>query len=403
MTSRHRSVVRGWHAWRRSSTGIVLAAVFVGAPRATSLASEDHSRAPEKPAPAAQETSGATPTIEAENAIGEMAYSPDGSTLAVADFRRVTIRDAATGAVRAAFKDIDRHSLAFTPDGRRLIVGGWLNVANVWDVETGQKVATLPDTYWPLCLGVSADGRVMTMARSTGKDVAAVGVVRWDTVDWHELSRFTLPVSRVVRNRSVALSADGATVAVATNDDPTAVTLWDVATAGLNWVLRAPAEPPASRVAALTFRGDGRRIAVAGEDATIRVWNLETEQPAILLRGPSPWARPQRLRFTPDGRFLISSGSGMMKDTIALPPLPYRLDLALSFRLAPLVRRDEFIVWDVGRGRIASRHIEEVSRTRRNGTLHWVPTSAFALSPDGRTLATARPDGTVRLSRLPAE
>src|SRR5438105_3028922 len=68
-------------------------------------------------------------------------------------------------------------------------------------------------------------------------------------------------------------------------------------------VRRLPA--PVAAVAALAFRPDGRRLATAGHDHLIRVWNADGS-PAHILTGHT--AKVQAVAYAPDGHTLASAG-----------------------------------------------------------------------------------------------
>lgn len=108
--------------------------------------------------------------------VTALAFSPDGSQLAVASFDSPDIRiwDLETREVRRlkgheAFVS----ALAFTPDGKRLLSGSGDRTIGIWDVATGRRLTTLlghEHTVWRLHLlpdettlvSGSKDGTVLT-------------------------------------------------------------------------------------------------------------------------------------------------------------------------------------------------------------------------------------------------
>jgi WD40 repeat protein/tRNA A-37 threonylcarbamoyl transferase component Bud32 len=118
------------------------------------------------------------------------------------------------------------------------------------------------------------------------------------------------------------------------------------------------------RVAAVAFSPDGTRLASAGGDGMLRVWEVATGAELFARRGraarPDAPAGLSAVAYSPDGRRLATTGAD---ETLRL--------------------------WDAGTG-------------AELATLPGKAVAAVAYSPDGKLLATAGPDGTVRL-RNPAD
>lgn len=78
--------------------------------------------------------------------IGGVAYSPDGKHIAVTSGNLCLI-EAETGHIlrRMRGHKMGVHSVAFSPDGRRIITGGGgrREAVKIWDVATGQELMTL--------------------------------------------------------------------------------------------------------------------------------------------------------------------------------------------------------------------------------------------------------------------
>src|SRR5262249_8705217 len=95
-------------------------------------------------------TGSAPVTIKGISSIVDVAFSPDGMTLATGG-QEMTLQlwDAKTGRPKAALqKDMMGHhvwvfSLAFSPDGKTWAAGGRYGSLNLWNVSLGQVRAVL--------------------------------------------------------------------------------------------------------------------------------------------------------------------------------------------------------------------------------------------------------------------
>jgi WD40 repeat protein len=103
--------------------------------------------------------------------VYSIAYSPDGKTLASASGGgTVAIWDALTGKERLALPAGNHGPLRFSPDSKRLATatGRGLSGVKVWDVGSGQELATYEAELEGEELTFSADGRLLYLMQEAG-------------------------------------------------------------------------------------------------------------------------------------------------------------------------------------------------------------------------------------------
>jgi Tol biopolymer transport system component len=173
---------------------------------------------------------------------------------------------------------------AFSDDGKRFILAIGATM-HVFDVETGKEVRTIKTEERNMDhLAVSPDSKRL-LASGWGKQIKTRlpdGRMRYSTAKEHPLELYDLETGKCLHRITltgeisgpVAFSADGKTFVAAIDKPAGAIRFWDTATG---------AERPSitgfrSRVKALAFTPDGRRLISAMDDATALVWDL-TAQP----------------------------------------------------------------------------------------------------------------------------
>ena len=99
-----------------------------------------------------------------KGSIHDMAYSPDGTLLAVASSIGIWLYDTATYdevALLTGHTDYV-YSVAFSPDGKTLASGSWDATIRLWDVATGDTLNTLTGhTHWVNSVAFSPDGKTL--------------------------------------------------------------------------------------------------------------------------------------------------------------------------------------------------------------------------------------------------
>ncbi|WP_437680875.1 pentapeptide repeat-containing protein [Sorangium sp. So ce131] len=148
---------------------------------------------------------------------------------------------------------------------------------------------------------------------------------------------------------------------------------------------------------ALAWSPDGRRLATAGYDQTVRLWHADTGQELARLEGHTDWVLA--VAFRPDGARLASAG---YDQTVRIWHAGTGKELARLEGHTDWVRA---VAWHPSGERLASAGYDQTVRIWRADTGeelaqlegHARGVTAVAWHPDGRRLASAGDGNTVRI------
>jgi WD40 repeat protein len=345
------------------------------------------------------------PPLPALGGVTSVAVSHDGRCVAVGSYEgAVRLWRLAPGALRRAWRHPPlAKCIAFTPDGRYLLVGnsgGKGGETARWDVSTGLRVEpTLRHTSglgWVTGLAVSPDGAFVYTADQQNQVVH-----RWEAATGKELGVTGRHGDEVW---SLALSPDGRrllTGSAAYKKPPLGCSarLWDAATG-------APIGAPmthAELVCGIAFSPDGKTVltGTGSHDRTTRLWDAATGEPLGPPQAHATFIRG--LAFHPDGKTVLTGGGDRNAQ---------RWDLATWRRLGPPLAHDGEVT-SVG----FTRDARLIVTASHDGTARlWHPETGKQVgpslthrgtvhqavcAPDGTTVATCSEDGAVHLWALP--
>jgi WD40 repeat protein len=237
----------------------------------------------------------------AGGAVLSLAISPDGSRISSGErYNKLKLLDASGKEV----KTLEGHqapviATAFTADGKGVISFSLDGGMRFWDAATGAaqgETLTSRDSY---STGAFSADRSWFAGGTSGGNLYLYNVA---------LKKTGLKLQPGKGIRAVAFSPDGKTLAVALGDST--VRLFATADG------KAGASAPNVEANGLAFSPDGSKIAVAGHDGEVKVIDATSMQVVTSMKGHGRTVRA--VCFLPDGRSVVSGSFDM---TVKIWPL----------------------------------------------------------------------------------
>lgn len=250
--------------------------------------------------------------LDADDTIHALAFSPDGKWIAGSVGAQVRLWDGA-GKFVADWEETDETitTLAFSPDSVHLATGSKFgDTVWIWRVADGEPILLIPDALVGCSIEALAwhpDSRSLAVGGidhlATGGSDGAVSL--WNLDEKCEFATFLDGAT------AVAMHPDGAHLAAAALDH--SICLWDLD------AKRLAHEMPGhdGAVHCLAFSHDGKWLASGSEDLTLRIWDAQGHELAVLELE----SQATSIAFSADGAFIYLGHANTTCSQFPLPEL----------------------------------------------------------------------------------
>ena len=233
-----------------------------------------------------------------------------------------------------------------SPDGTRLAASIGDHTIQLWDLATGDLVTLVgPADHVAYGVRFSPDGKRLVSFHRAGEAHSPHSMRVWDA-----FSCKLIMTLRTSFHSEASFSPDGRRLVVCPSNSGS-LAVYDAETGREVFSPENPSGPVAGTA---VFSPDGMRLAACGHEG-IRIWDVTSREPVVFWPTEFSWCG--HLAFSQDGKQLARAGSGGIAE-----------------------------VWDTATGRKVQTF------KGHSGDIH-----SIAFSPDGTRLATGGADGTVRL------
>jgi WD40 repeat protein/serine/threonine protein kinase len=227
--------------------------------------------------------------------VNSVAFSPDGSRIvSCGDDQTIKVWETKSGAEVMTLHGHKSRitSVAFSPDGRRIVSGSMGHTLKIWDAQSGSELMTLLGHKVPVnSVAFSPDGKRIVSGTDNTLKV-------WDAESGSEVMTLR---GREAFILSVAFSPDGRRIVVGGYDRM--LKIWDANGGAEAMTLRGHEK----FISSVAFSPDGMRIVSASKDKTLKIWDVNSGAEVMTLRGHN--VDVTSTAFSPDGRWIVSGSS----------------------------------------------------------------------------------------------
>lgn len=314
---------------------------------------------------------------------GTAAFDPHDERIVTARWNDVIVLDSQTGEILHILTGHSHpiNSVAFSPDGKRIVSASDDWTVKIWDSRTGSLLHSLEGHQKVVeSVSFSPDGRYVASASNDG------AIMLWDVKTGERVRAFTGHTSGVT---DVAFSPDGKRIVSGSYDESARV--WDVKTGALLLTLKDGYE----LIQSCSFSPDGNSIVTGESSGVVTFWDAHNGKRLRTMTGHSGTVND--VTFSPDGNLLASAaGDGVvlweMEEkgrTVLLGHTAPLLSAAFSpdgTKVATGAEDMTVRIWDARKGSVI-----QTMKGHDDFVFH------VAFSPDGKEVVSASQDGTVRV------
>jgi WD40 repeat protein/serine/threonine protein kinase len=230
--------------------------------------------------------------------INSVAFSPDGERIVTgsSDWRaKVWDVKAGTELLTLQGHSGEINSVGFSPDALRIVTGSRDGTARLWNAATGKEVVRFGGHDAPVnSCAFSPDGQRV----ATGGDDQTLRI--WEAATGTEL----LTIRQHTKVLSVAFSPDGRRILSGTRDGN--ATLWNGSSGEELLTLKGHTGP----ITSVGFSQDGHRIVTGSADTLAKVWDIPSGKELFALRGHKSMINS--VAFSPEGRLIATGGDDQL-------------------------------------------------------------------------------------------
>ncbi len=225
--------------------------------------------------------------------VESVAFCPNTQHLASGSSTNISLWNTETWRLTGTLRTGSANSVAFSPSGKKIVVGSTACSISLWNVETKVAVGTSPNVRSPVkSVAFSCDGKRIISGCRDGR------VRIWDSkLQCGYFSNHIVEASDE-NVRAVAICRDGMLVASVSSDR--SVRIWDACTG-------SQIGKPLGKgcVRCISFSPDGRRLVSGHLDGTLWLWDVEASRAVgDAMRGHTDIV--SCVAFSRDGRRIIS-------------------------------------------------------------------------------------------------